>query len=291
MSQTKIRLVVLAAICFLFSAVQGQEDIENDYKIYSVKDGREVSLSEMVSSLAETDVLFFGEEHDDSLGHWLQDTIYAQMVQQYQNVALSMEMFETDCQLVLDEYLAGFITEDKFIKDARAWKNYKEAYRPLVERAKTQGLPVIAANAPRRYVSMVSAGGKEALEGLPKSSRQYLPKLPIYTADSSYYHRFHETMNQFGHGVSDEVFFAQCTWDASMAYQVYQHWRKNKGELIFHLNGRFHTDYQQGTIAQLRRLNTKINIQNISCFKAEDFEAPDWEEYKSQGDFIIISAP
>jgi len=36
-----------------------------------------------------------------------------------------MEMFETDCQNVLNEYLAGFIREKNFITDARAWHNYK----------------------------------------------------------------------------------------------------------------------------------------------------------------------
>ena len=136
---------------------------------------------------------------------------------------------------------------------------------------------------------MVGSKGAKALEQLPKSSLQYLPKLPIYTGDSNYYERFQEIMG--GHGaLSPEIFDAQCTWDASMAYQVYQHWRKHKNGLIFHLNGRFHTDYQQGTITQLRRLNSKINIQNISCFRAEDFANPDWEAYKPLGDFIIISA-
>jgi uncharacterized iron-regulated protein len=52
-----------------------------------------------------------------------------------QKTALSMEMFQTDCQLVLNEYLAGLIREKNLITDARTWPNYKD-YKPLVELAK-----------------------------------------------------------------------------------------------------------------------------------------------------------
>ena len=81
-------------------------------------------------------------------------------------VALSMEMFETDVQLVLNEYLEGKISEDVFVKDARAWPKYSTDYKPLVEAMKSDGLHVIAANAPRRYVKMVTKNGLSALDKL-----------------------------------------------------------------------------------------------------------------------------
>jgi uncharacterized iron-regulated protein len=71
----------------------------------------------------------------------------------------SLEMFERDVQIVLDEYVKDLITEKKFLDDSRPWNNYKTDYRPLVEYAKQNKLPVIAANAPRRYINMVSRGG------------------------------------------------------------------------------------------------------------------------------------
>src|SRR3954467_8455063 len=67
-----------------------------------------------------------------------------------------MEMFERDVQIVLDEYLSDLITEQHFLASSRPWGNYKTDYRPLVELAKEKHLDVIAANAPRRYVNMVS---------------------------------------------------------------------------------------------------------------------------------------
>jgi uncharacterized iron-regulated protein len=77
--------------------------------------------------------------------------------------ALSLEMFQTDCQTVLNEYLAGFIREKNLITEGRAWQNYKD-YRPMVELAKTAHIPVVAANAPTRYTNMVTRMGLSSLD-------------------------------------------------------------------------------------------------------------------------------
>ncbi len=278
-------------LIFLLSTAFGnaQEAAQNYYKIYDTKQQQLITFSELASRVDGTDVLFFGEEHDDSLGHWLQDTLYTLLLNRFEDVALSLEMFETDVQLVLDEYLSGYITEDKLIKDGRAWKNYKDHYRPLVESAKEQQQSVIAANTPRRYVSIVSSEGLDRFYQLPKSAHQYLPPFPIYTAEKAYYQRFADTMEEVGHPLeNDDFYHAQCTWDAGMAHSIYQYWRKHKQTMIFHLNGRFHTDYQQGTVTQLRRFSPKISIRNISCFTAEDFDQPNWSEYTPIADFIIL---
>ncbi|MEL6625187.1 MAG: ChaN family lipoprotein [Bacteroidota bacterium] len=276
---------------FLLASVglQAQFAPEIAHKIYDVNQQKEITLDELAAGMEEVDVLFWGETHDDSLGHVLQSQLYTRLLNKYGRVTLSMEMFETDCQYVLDEYLAGFITEDKMIKDARAWRNYDPAYRRMVEEARNRSQVVIAANAPRRYVNMISRKGLEVLPQLPKTSREYLPPLPIYTADSAYYERFQEAMGGAGHGMSDNFYYAQCMWDASMSYQVYRHWKKHKKELIFHLNGSFHTDFRQGTYGQLQRLNKKLNLRNISCKKVNNLEEVFWEEYKDLADFIIVT--
>jgi uncharacterized iron-regulated protein len=51
----------------------------------------------------------------------------------------------------MSEYLAGSIQERDLLRDARPWPNYTNDYRPMVELARSRGLPVICANAPRRY--------------------------------------------------------------------------------------------------------------------------------------------
>ena len=202
---------------------------EITYKIYSTASQKEISLEELVADVSETDVLFFGEQHDDSLAHALQDGLYKALLESYGTVTLSLEMFETDCQIIVDEYLAGFIGKSKLKKDGRAWKNYQEDYSPLVEEAKEKGQSVIAANAPRRYASMVSGKGLGELNKLSPAAKDYLPELPIYTDDKGYYQRFKKSMEEVGHSMeNDNYFYAQCVWDATMANSIYSHWKKHK---------------------------------------------------------------
>ncbi|MEL6251355.1 MAG: ChaN family lipoprotein [Bacteroidota bacterium] len=285
----KLSFLILSLICIWSHSLLGQVDGNQAFKIFDVELGQEISLEKLRDASSEFDVLFWGEEHDDSLGHILQDSLYHLLLNRYNTVALSMEMFETDGQYILDEYLDGLITEEKFLSDARPWATYERAYRPLLERAKEGKQAVIAANAPRRYVSMVSRNGLGELEKLSKTAKAYLPPLPIYTEDKDYKDRFDEIMSQSPHSYDPKIFHAQCTWDASMSFRIYKHWKKNKGELIFHLNGRFHTDYKLGTFHQLQRLNKKLRIANISCFPVENFEKINWSEHADKADFIIVS--
>ena len=54
------------------------------------------------------DVLFFGEEHNDSTCHVLELALLDDLSEKYPGkVGLSMEMFETDCQNILDEKYRG----------------------------------------------------------------------------------------------------------------------------------------------------------------------------------------
>src|SRR5580692_10306867 len=122
----------LLIILFLFPLFsRSQDSLSNHYKLYSASKQKIVTLDDIANDMANADVLFFGEEHSDSTDHYLEYTLFKKLAAKYPGkIALSMEMFETDCQNVLDEYLTGFIQEKNMITDARAWKNYKD-YRPM----------------------------------------------------------------------------------------------------------------------------------------------------------------
>ena len=93
---------------------------------------------------------------------------------------LSLEMFETDVQPIMDEYLAGLIREDDLLQDARPWTNYSKDYRQMVEFCKGQAMPVSAANVPRRYVGAIGRDANTLLEGAwPAATRAKLPPLPL----------------------------------------------------------------------------------------------------------------
>ncbi len=283
------RALLALTITATFSLVSWSQTPWTDhYKIYDTKNKKTITITELVSSVADANVLFFGEEHNDSIAHRLQDTLYKSLLSQYGTVTLSMEMFERDCQLILDEYLQSFITDERLVKEGRAWSNYKD-YRPMVNTAKERQQKVIAANAPRRYVNMTSRKGLKSLDSLSKTAKTYFAKLPLDTINAPYQEKFGKIMG--GRQTGSNVYYAQTLWDATMAESIYQYWKKNKTTKVFHLNGRFHTDDQLGTFTQLQRSNKKIKIRNISSFPATDFNNPDWDQYLSLGDYVIVTNP
>ena len=97
--------------------------------------GERSSFSELMAAAAAHDVILLGETHYDAIAHKLQEIIFARL-SAARPVVLSLEMFETDVQHVLDEYLNGLTREQDLLNDARPWANYKAAYRPMVELAK-----------------------------------------------------------------------------------------------------------------------------------------------------------
>src|SRR5262249_50739036 len=149
-----------------------------------------------------------------------------------------------DVQYVLDEYLADLITEPNLIASGRAWKNYESDYRPLVEFAKEKRMPVIAANAPRRYVDRVGRLGAVSLDQIEPEGRRFLPPLPYAKASEAYAARFAGAMR--GHqgnggspssGSAERTLEAQSLWDASMAYSISEFLTAHPGSRILHVNG------------------------------------------------------
>ncbi|RZK51772.1 MAG: hypothetical protein EOO91_20425, partial [Pedobacter sp.] len=147
---------LFTVFCFLSPLFGMAQDMTKHYKIYDVKKQKIITVDDIVTDLAAANVLFFGEEHNDSIGHYLEATIFSKIATAYPGkAALAMEMFHTDVQPIINEYLGGLISEKNFIKEARAWNNYKD-YKPMIETAKANKLDVIGGNGAARYSNAVT---------------------------------------------------------------------------------------------------------------------------------------
>jgi uncharacterized iron-regulated protein len=285
--RSSIFLTLLLAPFYLFS----QDSLSTHYKIYSSSKQKIISVDEIVNDMDKADVLFFGEEHNDSTGHYLEHLIFEKLAKRYTGkLALSMEMFETDCQTPLNEYLAGFIREKNFITEARAWHNYKD-YRPMIELAKENHIPVTAANAPARYTNMVNRLGLNSLQQLDSKGKAFLPPLPIDTATGKYYNKFVEIMGGHSAMGSTKMYQAQNLWDATMGWNLAQLYKNHHGFKIMQVNGGFHSEEKLGTAAQLKKYAPKVRIQNIAAYADDSFDNPDWSKFTDKGDYIILTDP
>ena len=166
-----------------------------DFRVYDAR-GRARSFAEVLAALDRADAVLVGETHDDVVAHGVEAQLLIRAAQRMgavgegtgvrRSVVLSLEMFERDVQYIVDEYLAGLITEDQFKRSSRPWDRYDTDYRPMVEFARAHGLPVVAANAPRRYVNRVSRLGPGALAPLSDEAKAFLPPLPFPGPSEAY---------------------------------------------------------------------------------------------------------
>lgn len=300
-----LQTLAIGLLCITNLSSKGQIS-EIHYKIYSVKAEKEVSLSQIATDMQNSDVLFFGEEHNDSVSHFLEQKMFEAMHAQYgSKTVLSVEMFDRDVQVVMNEYLKDAIREKNFKRDARVWSNYGD-YRPMIEFSKTHNLHVICANAPSRYTNLAGRKGQAALKDLSEQSKKFFAPLPYSIASGAYYNKLVQLTSHEPPSATDtsaktvvpmasmggfDLITAQSLWDATMAYSIAEYIKKNKGKKVLQVNGRFHSDEKFAIVTQLKNYNPKLKSLVISAGSDESFPSIDWNKFKHLGDYIIITDP
>ncbi len=292
--------------CLLVSMMNTTCLAVGDTVIYQ-RNGATTSFSSMVTALAHADVVFVGEIHNNAPGHRFELSLLRALHAAGGAKCLSMEMFSRDVQPVVDEYLDGFITHSEFMADARPWSNYTKDYAPMVEYCRANHIPVIAANAPRRYVHLVSQRGIAALQQLPEASRQFLAPLPISLIIPAGYRD--ALMGVFGdvHGEQpsstgnpappassteiERMIEAQMVWDATMAWSVAQRLSSYPGTKLMQVNGAFHSDNYWGIVARLRELNPHAVTLTITVRPASSASptAKMTESELQQADYTVLT--
>ncbi len=149
------------------------------YQLFTSQ-GEKTDFETLVEKAKDADIVFFGEQHTTPIDHWLQFRLVKAMYEESkENLVIGAEMFESDGQLIIDEYFAGNISQKSFEAEARLWKNYKTDYKPVLEFAKENNLKLVATNIPRRYAAAVAKNSLKTLDTLSDASKKYIADLPI----------------------------------------------------------------------------------------------------------------
>ena len=274
-------------------------------QVYDSQRGRVVGWSVMVERLAQADVVFFGEQHDDPTTHAAEAAVLASLGARRPATVLSLEMFERDVQGALNDYLAGRRSEADFLAASRPWDRYATDYRPLVELSRVHGWPVVAANVPRRLASGVSRRGLAMLDTLNATDRGYMARehqCPM--GADAYYVKFAATMQGHGAGggpptaadaaqmqaMTNRFYEAQCVKDEAMAEAIVAALtRGGRGTVVLHVNGAFHSDEGLGTAERVRRRLPGAKVVVVSAVPVADPQRANGEEHKAKGDFILLA--
>ena len=278
-------LTFLLVICF-FSFVKPDKPA---YLLYD-KDLKATSYENMLKELVQADIVFFGELHDNSLNHWLELQVTKDLFQaKKEKLILGAEMFEADNQTVMDEYMKSLITAKQFESEAKVWQNYQTDYKPLLDFAQQNKLKFVATNIPRRYASMVSKGGLEALNQLSDEAKKNIAPLPI-DVDLTL-PAYAEMMKMGGmHGSggtsmsAENITKAQVIKDATMASFILKNYETRR--TFLHYNGSYHSNNFEGIVWHLKKKNPKLRIVTINTIQAQDITQPSKKE-KNTADFIF----
>ncbi|NQD69919.1 ChaN family lipoprotein [Sphingobacterium shayense] len=250
---------------------------QQPYQILN-RSGQQISWDSISVACEQHSYVFFGELHDQPQAHIAELELLKILKLKYSGrIILAMEMFEADVQPIIDEYFSGQINQNSFQTEARVWKNYFADYKPLVEFARENEIPLIASNVPRRYASSVYHNGLEVLSELSSYAKQFLPPLPMNIDTSISIYREMKSMGE-GHK-STNLVYSQALKDATMAHFLTKH--KTNDNIIIHLNGSYHSKNWQGIPSFLPEEARERVLTINTVLTSQDFDI-------QQADYTLI---
>ncbi len=272
------------AFLLVFSCIGSAEAQGEAYQFFTNK-GKKIDLNQVLKEAENANVVFFGELHNNSLGHWLQLQVLKGLQANNPDLVVGSEIFERDDQLNLDEWFSGEITEANFETEAKLWKNYNTDYRPVLRYAKDKNLRFIGTNVPRKYASLVSKSGLLALDSLSIDAKKYFAKLPMEVDMNMPGYVAMKDMMHGASGNSDFMIQAQALKDATMAESLFV--PLHSGKKVYHINGSYHSKDGEGILWYLKREFPNLKTMNIHMVTQDQLEKLDDENAKS-GEIILV---
>jgi len=257
--------------------------------LYRGSDGKETTLVDETSDWGDVDLVAFGELHGDLAGAAAQlELLQILAAQEGRPLGLAMEFFERNTQADLDAYLAGTLDREAFLKQTKRPKAYLKTHGPLIDFCKEQGIPVIAANAPRKLVTgyRKSEEDYEAYRaGVSDEERAWLPE-ESEEIDDEYRARFVKMMGE-KRGAS--YFRSQSLWDDAMAEAMVDFRAEHPNHRILFIVGGFHVQEGFGTITKYRNRRGKDEVRIISMGRSKEAHLPFDEEDLGKADLILLT--
>lgn len=272
----------LILICSVRTSFFAQE--LSAYKVFT-GDGKPVNYSKMFHKISGTEVILFGELHDNAIAHWLQLVLAQDLTEKFGGkVAFGSEMFEMHQAKYLQQYLLDGNAKS-FTDSTKLWSNFATDYKPVLDFARANKMLYFASNVPRKYASIVFKKGIEALDSLPASEKAFICPLPFPfdSTLSQYKELIKMGMEMHASGVNFAK--AQAIKDATMAWNICEQLKMHS--TILHFNGSYHSDYHQGIEWYIHQYNPSAKVATISTVTQQQLKSLD-KEFLGKADFIIV---
>jgi uncharacterized iron-regulated protein len=229
--------------------------------IVQTETGQVVSFEELMADLEGVRIVYVGERHTNEAHHDVQLRVLKALYEKGPTLLVGMEMFASSDQHALDQWSAGQLDEETFLKEAgweEKWKFDFALYRAILDFIREKSLKVVAVNVPRSIVEKVARVG---LNSLSDEERGQIAQ----DVDTSREEHRAYVESAFGTHESDEIsafeFFyeAQCVWEDSMA-DAMSRALNNKRMVVITGNG--HIAYKFGIPYRVFK-RTKVSFRTV----------------------------
>jgi len=216
------------------------------------------TMSAVIDGTAGKKIVYVGEYHDRFAHHNVQLQVIKSLHQKDPKLAIGMEMFQRPFQKTLDDYLDGVIEEREFLKRSEYFKRWGfdyNLYKPILDFARVEKVPVVALNLTREIVEKVSKSGMDALSD---EDRKTLPQQMDFS-DDDYRGRLKEVFNQHKNANDrsfDFFYQAQILWDETMAESIDQYLKQHPDRRMVVLAGGGHIAFESGIPLRAFRRNS-----------------------------------
>jgi uncharacterized iron-regulated protein len=165
----KTMQLILILVCFIAASTNAFAD----GKITRMSDRQVVSFSQMLADTEGTDIILVAETHDNKKHHEMELDVIRSLRARKIPMAIGLEMFQSDNQRQLDDWVEGRITEQSFkAVYARNWSYDWSLYRDIFIFARDNRIPMVALNIPKEMVFKVA---KQGFASLTPEDRKNLP--------------------------------------------------------------------------------------------------------------------
>ncbi len=242
--------------------------VESDKRAYALfsASGEEISYGDLWSKLHTCEVLCFGELHNNAMAHWMQMEMLLDWhrIWDKHKLCFCLEIFERHHQEFLDSYAKDDISLRTLREQTGLKSHFERDYGPLLEFARSKGIKLVASNIPRYLARRVYQDGLDSFSNLSEVEKSYVAPLPIQIDESlpSYANMIKMLPEHSSTFKLSNFIAAQAIKDATMADTILNY--LNQGNKIMHINGAYHTDFQEGIIWYIHQHTHVWNIGTVS---------------------------
>lgn len=269
-------LVLLLAAAVLLAASPGRAHT------LRLADGAVVGFDELIEELAGVRLVFMGELHDRESHHRAQLQVIRALKEAGMPVVVGLEMIRRENQGALDLWVAGRMSEEKFLKIYRQNWSMWPVYREIFLYARQAKIPLLGLNLPREITQQVARNGFASL-----SPRQ-LGELPGVRCDVDVRYQEFIRRSLGGHAHNGARFLhfceAQLLWDSVMAQILLDYLARHPNAVIVVLAGSGHA-WKHGIPEQIRRrqaVEMRVLLPEVAGRVEKDNITP------AEADFLLL---